>query len=71
MAQKKVTMSLTDRDLDKAKALAERLNSRNRGAAVSMALAIAEELTRWVAEGDELMIRKRDGTLQKVWIAGL
>ena len=71
MAQRKVTLSLSERDLDKAKALGERIHARSRGAAVSMALAIAEELTRGIPEGDELMIRKPDGTLQKVWIAGL
>ena len=71
MGLKKVTMSLSERDLEKAKALVERLHSRNRAAAVSTALAIAEELTRWMAQGDELMLKRKDGTLDKVWIAGL
>ena len=71
MKLKKVTMNLTQRDLDNAEALTERLHSRTKASTVSAALAITEGITRRIVDGNELMIRKKDGSLETVVIAGL
>ncbi len=71
MALKKVTMSLSEWDVENTGVLVRRLHARNKAAAVSSALAIAEGLTRRVEQGDELMLRKKDGTLEKVLITGM
>ena len=71
MALRKVTMSLSEWDVSNTETLVRRLHSRNKAAAVSTALAITEGLTRQIEQGEELMIRKKDGTLEKVMIAGM
>ena len=71
MTLKKVTMNLTQRDIQNADALTERLHSRNKASTVSTALAITEEITRRIMDGGELMLRKKDGSLETVIIAGL
>ena len=71
MTLKKVTMNLTQRDIENANALTERLHSRNKASTVSAALAITEDITRRIMDGGELMIRGRNGSLETVIIAGL
>ena len=71
MALKKVTMALTEWDIANTERLVERLHARNRATAVSSALAITEGLTRKIAEGGELMIRRKDGTVETVVITGM
>ena len=71
MALKKVTMSLSEWDVYNTKTLVERLHSRNRAAAVSSALAITEGITRKIVQGEELLLRKKDGTMEKIIIAGM
>ena len=71
MALKKVTMALTEWDIKNTEVLVERLHARNKASAVSSALAITEGLTRELEMGGELMIRKRDGTVDNVVIVGM
>ena len=71
MTTKKVTMGLTDRDIRNTEALKERLHTGNKAAAVSSALALAAGLTEKVSAGEELMIRKKDGTMKRILIAGM
>ena len=71
MALRKVTMSLSEWDVQNTATLVERLHSRNKAAAVSSALAITEALTGKIEQGEELMLRKKDGTLEKIMIAGM
>ena len=71
MALKKVTMSLSEWDVENTEKLVQRLHSRNKATAVSSALAITEGLTRRIEQGDDLMLRKKDGTLEKVMITGM
>ena len=68
---KKVTMNLTDRDISNTEVLTKRLNLRNKASTVSSALAITEGLTRKIVSGEELLIRKKDGSMETVIIAGL
>ena len=64
-------MNLTPRDIENADALTKRLHSRNKASTVSTALAITEGITRRIQDGGELMIRKKDGSLETMIIAGL
>ena len=68
---KKVTMNLTDRDISNTEVLTKRLNLRNKASTVSSALAITEGLIRKIVSGEELLIRKKDGSMETVIIAGL
>ena len=68
---KKVTMNLTDRDIHNTEVLTRRLNLRNKASTVSTALAITEGLTKKIVNGDELLIRRKDGSIEAVVIAGL
>lgn len=71
MSIKKVSMGLTEWDIANTEILMKRLHSRNKASAVSSALAITEGITRRLADGGELMIRKKDGTLESVMITGM
>ena len=71
MVTKKVTMGLTEWDIKNTEELQERLHARTKAAAVSSALALAAGLTKKVSEGEELMIRKKDGSLERILITGM
>ena len=68
---RKVTMNLTERDIENTEALTRRLNLRNKASTVSSALAITDGLTKKILNGEELLIRKKDGSLEVVVIPGL
>ena len=68
---KKVTMNLTQSDINNTEILVRRLNARNKASAVSSALAIAEGFTRKIEEGDELIVRRRNGGSEMVIIPGI
>ena len=69
MKLKKVTMNLTERDVANTETLAVRLHSRNKASAVSTALAITEGITSRIEDGGELMIKRKDGSMETVIIA--
>ncbi len=71
MKMKKVTMNLTDRDIANTEILTIRLDTRNKASTVSSALAITEGITRKIEEGGELIVRKKDGSLETLFVAGL
>ena len=71
MAMKKVTMNLTQRDIANTEFLTARLNSRNKASTVSAALAITQGIAQRLEEGGELMIRRKDGSMETLVIAGL
>lgn len=71
MALKKVTMNLTERDIANTEVLTVRLNARNKASTVSSALAIAEGITKKIEDGGELIVKKKDGSLETIIIAGL
>lgn len=70
MKMTKVTMNLTERDIKNTQNLTRRLQSRSKASAVSSALAIADGITRSIERGEEVLIRTKDGTLERVFIAG-
>lgn len=70
MKMTKVTMNLTERDIKNTETLSQRLHSRSKASAVSSALAIAEGITRSIERGEEVLIRTKDGTMERVFITG-
>ena len=66
----KVTMTLTEQDIERVNIFVDRLDARNKATAVSNALAITDGLTKRLANGDELLIRK-GGSLETVFIPGM
>ena len=71
MELKKVTMNLTARDIANTEILTTRLNTRNKASAVSSALAITEGITRMVQDGGEVIVRRKDGSMETLVIPGL
>ncbi len=69
METKKVTMGLTKQDIENTEMLLGRTNARNKASVVSNALALTALLTERTTEGDELLLRKKDGTLERIIIA--
>ena len=67
----KVTMNLTQRDIENAEILQQRLDSRSKASAVSSALVIAEGITERVELGEQVLIRKKDGSVEQVLIPGV
>lgn len=67
----KVTMNLSHRDIAHAEALQRRLRSPSKASAVASALAIAEDLTRRLERGEEVLIRRKDGSGQQVFLPGV
>ena len=67
----KVTMNLTQRDIENAEILQRRLDSRSKASAVSSALVIAEGITERVELGEQVLIRKKDGSMEQVLIPGV
>lgn len=65
METKKVTMGLTKRDIANTEVLVERMHARNKASVVSNALALTALLTERTAEGDELLLRKKDGRMER------
>lgn len=71
MNLKKVTMNLTEQDIKNTEEICKRLHSRSKAQAVSSALSITEGLTREVQNGSEVMLRRPDGSVRTMIIAGL
>ena len=67
----KVTMNLTQRDIENAEILQQRLDSRSKASAVSSALVIAEEITKRLELGEQVLVRKKDGSMEQVLIPGV
>lgn len=67
----KVTMNLTDRDVKNAEKLSEQFHTRSKAEAVSAALTITSSLSDLLQGGKELIIRNKDGDLEKIIIPGL
>lgn len=67
----KVTMNVTQHDIENTEALQHRLHSRSKASAVSSALVIADEITRIVERGEELLVRKKDGSMNRLIIPGV
>ena len=60
----KVTMNLTDRDVDNTAMLQELLHARNKASAVSSALSVATVLATRIKRGEKLYLRAEDGVTE-------
>lgn len=71
METKKVTMGLTKKDIANTEMLVERMHARNKATVVSNALALTALLTERTAQGDELLLRKKDGTMERILMTNM
>lgn len=62
----KVTMSLTQRDVENTEVLRKALDARSNAHVVSIALSLTSFLVDHMKRGDELVLRTPDGELQRV-----
>jgi len=70
-ALQRVAMTLTPRDIRNTEKIKRTFDARSNAQAVSTALALAVSVSELVTEGNELLLRDKDGNLQKVVIPGL
>lgn len=62
----KVTMLLTERDVDNAETIHRLTQSRTKAQAVSIALSLARFLIEQRLEGSQLQLKHRDGTVERI-----
>jgi hypothetical protein len=67
----RVTMNMTQRDVEKTDKLRAKFHSRSNAQAVSSALALADSVTDMLETGGELFLKDKNGELQRVVISGL
>ena len=68
---RKVTMNLTERDVKNTERLRLKLHTRSNAEAVSAALSITSSLSDLLNDDKELIIRNKNGDIEKVIIPGL
>jgi len=64
----KVTMNLTERDVSNTEGLQSLTGSRTKAQAVSTALSVTKLLAQKMSEGGEVLIRAKDGSIEKLVI---
>ncbi len=67
----KVTMNLTEKDVENTERLTAILDHRSKASTVSTALSLARFVTDNIIKGNEIMIKKKDGTKEVIHIMGL
>jgi len=67
----KISMNLTDRDIRNTEAVRRMLHVRTNADAVSAALGITKSLADLVKEGGEVLIKNKNGEVQRLFIPGL
>ncbi len=67
----KVTMNLTETDVGNTEKLTQQLNSRSKAATVSAALSLTTTIVDAIKMGGEIMVRKPDGSMEKLVITGM
>lgn len=69
--EKRVTVSMTERDVENTNRVRELLHTRTNSGAVSDALSLTATLAGIVKEGNELLIRNKKGEIERLVITGL
>lgn len=64
-------MNLTDRDIRNNESVRQLFHVRTNADAVSAALGITRSLGEMVKDGQELLLRNKNGEIQKILIPGL
>ena len=67
----KVTMNLTKRDVTTTENLKKSFNTRSKTATVSAALSVAKTIIDLMSGGNELLVRRKSGEVEKIIIAGI
>ena len=67
----KVTMNLTERDVENTEKLTDMLHSRSKAATVSTALSVTATIAEIRAKGGDLMVRNSDGSMERLIITGV
>ncbi len=67
----KVTMNLTERDVENTEKLTTLLHSRSKAATVSTALSVTATIADIIEKGGSVMIRNKDGSMDRLIITGL
>ncbi len=67
----KVTMNLTDKDVDNTDKIRKVFHARSNAAAVSDALSVTATLVAMLKEGNEILVRNKNGELEKLVFTGL
>ena len=67
----KVSMTLTEQDVQNAEWLTEVLHLPNKAETVGTALEIVTALSKVVGKGDELILKHRNGFIQALTLAGI
>ena len=62
----KVTMNLTDRDVQNTEFIRELAHARSNASAVSIALSLSRFIAGQLQEGSELLLRNRNGEIERV-----
>ncbi len=70
-ALQRVAMNLTKRDIENTDKVRTALHARNNAQAVSSALALVVSMTDLLEDGGVLMVRDKNGELQRVVIPGI
>lgn len=65
---KKVTMNLTDVDVENAQNIEHLFNARSKAQAVSTALSLANQLLELISKDNKLLIEKKDGSIEQIQI---
>ena len=66
----RVAMNLTPRDIRNTEKLRRALDARSNAQAISTALALAASVSDLISEGNELLLKNKDGSIQRVLIPG-
>ena len=67
----KITMNLSDKDVQNTETLKQRLHARSKAETVSTALSVTTSLSKILEEGGELLVKGKDGTTERIIITGL
>ncbi len=67
----KVTMNLTDQDVNNTDKIRRIFHARSNAAAVSDALSVTVTLASMISEGKEILVRDKKGEIERIIIAGL
>ena len=67
----KISMNLTDRDIKNTEKVRQLFHVRTNADAVSASLGITRSLGEMVKDGKELLIRSKNGEVEKILIPGL
>ncbi|MFT8784745.1 hypothetical protein [Gluconobacter oxydans] len=67
----KVTMNLTQRDVRNTEEISDMMHSRSKAQVVSTALSVTKLIAEKMSAGNEVLIRKKDGSLERIIIPDL